>query len=266
MVGCLLGSLPTSIRAPDEKDKWQRVYTGEDSVIDLDVSSLTFHAGHVLRVIFRTTLAQAESLKEKQGTKYKRRLEAIEFNLSARQYRFHEITLLDSTGQAVQSYEANASEDWKVIKWGGMMQRLFDAARQLPPFGEWKVVDYRFGDGTPSDAQQFRKLIGTRVRLNSDSAGVGTKVCSSPAYQSKLLTDKEFLRELGISLESIGIKTNQAETIAVKCEANDWAPPQSLLVKLSEGGMLMLWEGVFLELKNDKVQSSKFKVLKRSSN
>src|SRR5882762_3406985 len=70
-----------------------------------------------------------------------------------KRYRLHDITWVDSTGKIVQSYEANA-EDWKVIKWGGMMQRLFDAVGRLPPFGEWKVVDYRFGDGTPTDAQQ----------------------------------------------------------------------------------------------------------------
>ena len=263
MVGCLLFSLPVSIRAQGEK--WQRVYTGEDSIIDLDASSSTFAVGHVLRVTFRTTLAKPESLKEEPGTKVKRRLETFEFKLIEKRYRIHEIRLLTSAGKVVQSYWANASEDWKAMKLGGMMQRLFDAARQLPPFGEWKVVDYRFGDGTPSDAQRIRTAIGTHVRLDSDAAQVGTKVCSLPAYQSKLLTDKEFFRELGISLESIGIKANQADTIAVKCEAHDWAPPQSLLVKLPEGGMLMLWEGVFLELKNDKVQSSKFNVLKRSS-
>jgi len=249
-VGCLLCSLPTSVRAQGEKDKWQRVYTGEDSVIELDVSSLTFD-GRILRVTFRTTLEKSESLNEDPGTKYNRRLETFEFKSIEKRYRLHDITWVDSTGKIVQSYEANA-EDWKVIKWGGMMQRLFDAVGRLPPFGEWKVVDYRFGDGTPTDAQHFRTLLGTRVRLSSDRAEVGAKVCSAPAYQSKLLTDKEFFRELGISLESIGIKTDQADTIAVKCDANDWAPPQSLLVKLPEGGMLMLWKGIFLELKKER--------------
>lgn len=249
VVACLLCSLSISIRAQGEKDKWQRVYTGEESVIDVNVSSPTFDAGHVLRVRFRTTLSKPESLQGKPGTKYKSRLETIGFKLTEKRYRFYDISLLDSTGKTVQLYEANASEDWKALKDGGMMQRLFDAARQLPPFGDWKVVDYRFGDGTPKDAQEFRRLLGTRVRLNSDRAEVGMKVCTSPAYRSKPVTDKEFFRELGITLESIGIEANHADTTVVKCEANGWAPPQSLLVKLPEGGILMLWEGVFLVLK-----------------
>lgn len=252
VMGCLLCSMSMSIRAQGEKDKWQRVYTGEESVIDVNVSSATFDAGHVMRVRFRTTLSKSESLKKKPGTKYKSRLETIEFKLTEKRYRFNDISLLDSTGKTVQSYEANASEDWKVLKDGGMMYRLFDAARQLPPLGSWKVVDYRFGDGTPIDAHQFRKLLGTHVRLNSDRAEVGMKVCSSPAYQSKPVTDKEFLRELGISMGSVGIKANHADTIVVRCEANGWAPPRSLLVKLPEDGTLMLWEGVFLVLKKER--------------
>jgi hypothetical protein len=250
MVGGLLCSLSISIRAQGGKDRWQRVYTGGESVIDVNVSSVTFDAGHVLRVRFRTTLSKPESLKQKPGTKYKSRLETIEFKLTEKRYRFYDISLLDSAGKTVQSYEANA-DDWKALKDGGMMHRLFDAARKLPPLGDWKVVDYRFGDGTPLGAQEFRRLLGARVRLNSDRAQVAMKVCSLPAYQSKLVTDKEFFREMGISMESVGIKENYADTTIVKCEANDWAPPRSLLVKLPEGGMLMLWEGVFLVLKKE---------------
>jgi hypothetical protein len=133
-----------------------------------------------------------------------------------------------------------------------MMQRLFDAARQLPPFGNWKVVDYRFGDGAPIDGPAFRRILGTRVRFNTDRAEVGMKVCSLPAYQSRPFTDKEFSRELGISMLSIGIKENHAESVVVKCEASDWTPPQSLLLKLPEGGVLMLWQGVFLVLKKER--------------
>ncbi len=263
IVGCLLCSLPIPIRAQGEKDRWQRVYTGEESVIDMNVSSPTFDAGHVLRVRFRTTLSKPESLKEKPGTKYKSRLETIGFKLAEERYRFYDISLLDPTGRIVQTYEAKEYDDWKVLKDGGMTRRLFDAARQLPPFGDWEVVDYRFGDGTPTDAQQFRKLLGTRVKLHSDRAEVGTKVCALPAYQSKRVTDKEFFRQLGLSMESIGVKGNHAETIVVKCEADGWAPPQSLLVKLPEGRTLMLWEGVFLVLKQQRYQTQPTGLLKR---
>lgn len=251
MAVCLLVSLPVSALAQSEKDRWQRVYTGEDSLIEVNASSLSFEAKQILRVQFRTVFSKPETLPEKSGTKYKIRLETIEFK-SAGRYRFYATSLLDSSGKTVQSYQANSSEDWKIMKDVGVMQRMFQAARELPPLGTWKVVEYRFGDGTPADAGEFTRLLGTRIRLYFDRAEVGVKVCSSPAYQSKPVTDQEIFRELGISFESIGVKARQADTIVVKCESNDWAPPQSLLVKLPEGGMLMLWEGIFLVLKKER--------------
>lgn len=66
------------------------------------------------------------------------------------------------------------------------------------------------------------------------------------------LTDKEFLQQLGTSMLSLGIKENHVETIVVKCESGDWTPPQSSVVRLPEGGMLMLWQGVFLVLKKER--------------
>jgi hypothetical protein len=35
----------------------------------------------------------------------------------------------------------------------------------------------------------------------------------------------------------------------IKCERGGWQPPYSLLVKVRDGEMLMLWKGVFLVLK-----------------
>jgi hypothetical protein len=224
-------------------------------VIEINVSSLTLEPEHILRVRFRTILTKPENLRDTPGAKYKSRLETFDFKLDGKQYRMRETTLLDPKGEAVGSYQANAAEGWKVLKDGGIMSRLYTAARGLPPFGSWKVDAYRFGDGSPNGATpapELSGLVGTRVRLASDQAAVGAKVCFSPAYQSRRATKEEFSRGLGIELESIGIKAGYADTIAVRCEGTGWAPPQSLLVKLSEDGMLMLWDGVFLVLKRER--------------
>lgn len=252
IIWLLLCGFPISICAQGDKEEWRRVYTGEDSVIDVRVGSITFETGHLLSVRFRTIFSKAESLKGQPETKYKTRLETVEFKLPSSQYRYREISLLDSAGKTVWSAEPNLSEEWRAPKEGGMMTRLFEAARQLSPFGIWKVIDYRFADGPPVDSPEFRRFLGTRVRIHSDRAEVGTKICSLPAYQSRLVSDKEFHQQLGVSLAAVGIKENPAESIVVKCESNDWKPPQSLLVKLPEGGQLMLWQGVFLVLKKER--------------
>ena len=261
---CILCSLPISIRAQQEKEKWQRVYTGEESLIEINVSNFSFEPEGILRVRYRTIMSKPETVKETPGAKYKSRLETIDFKLNEKRYRLRETTLLDSIGKTVQSYEANSADDWKILKAGGIMERLFYAARALPPFGSWKAIAYRFGDGSPNGAiraPELAKLIGTRVRLESDRAEVGLKVCSSPAYQSRRFTGEEFNRELGVQLESIGMKKKYVDTVSVKCEGNGWEPPQSLLVKVAKGDVLMLWDGVFLVLKRERHWTRTFPAL-----
>jgi hypothetical protein len=203
-------------------------------------------------------LSKAESFNRPPETKYKSRLEAVEFKLASSQYRYREISLLDAAGKTVWLEKPNPIPEWRTFKEGGMMKRLFDSTRQVPPFGNWKVIDYRFGDGPPDNSEEFRRTLGTRVQIGPDRMAVGTKVCSLPAYQSKPVSDKEFERELGVTMAAVRISANHADTIVVKCESNEWQPPQSLLVKLPEGELLMLWEGVFLVLKNERGRTRRF--------
>jgi hypothetical protein len=249
IVCCLVCGTASSLRAQVPSEDWRRVYTGEDSVIDLNPASLVFDSEHALRVTIRTVLSQSESLNRKSGTKYKSRIETLEFKTASAQYRYRQMIWLDSEGKTVLSDEFSPPPAWKPYKDGGMMYRLYEPVRALPPFGEWKVVDYRFGDRKPADDSEFRKLVGTRVSFAPDQATVGAKVCSFPNYQSGPETDKDFSAELGISLLSLGIKDEHTRTVILKCEGNDWTPPRSLLVHLPEGGELLLWQGVFLVLK-----------------
>ena len=251
LIASLLCCFPLSIGAQQERARWQRVYTGEDSVIEINRSSLHFEPEHVVRATYRTALSKPESLPEKSGTKYKKRIETIAFTAAGRRYRFEEVRWLDAKDNIVHSYQAAATADWKVFKNGGIMDRMFAAIAAAPPFGSWKVLTYRFGDGPAKGtiaAPEAARLIDTRVRLNLDRAEVGGKVCLSPAYLSRRFTAEEFSRELGVELKALGITSNHADSIIVKCEGKDWQPPQSLLLQLPQGGMLILWEGLFLTL------------------
>jgi hypothetical protein len=62
-----------------QKDKWQRVYTGEQLVIEINASSVKFEPDHVLRVQFRTIFSDPETLPGTSGAKYKTRLEVLDF-------------------------------------------------------------------------------------------------------------------------------------------------------------------------------------------
>ena len=250
LVASLLCSFPIWIGA-QERARWQRVYTGEDSVIEINVLSLQFEPERIVRATYRTVLSKPESLPEKSGAKYKSRIETVVFSAASRRYQFAEVRLLDAKDNLVHSYQAAANADWKVFKNGGIMDRMFAAISAAPPFGSWKVRTYRFGDGPAKGtiaAPEAARLIDTRVRLNLNSAEVGGKICLAPAYRSRRFTAEEFSRELGVELKALGITSDHADSIVVKCEGRDWQPPQSLLLQLPQGGMLILWEGLFLTL------------------
>lgn len=244
-----LGHL-ASIQAQETKDKWRRVFTGEDSIIELNVSSPRFVPSHIMRVEFRTTFSKPEKLSSTSDLRYKSRLETIDFKLNEHRYRLFQTTIMDEAGKALSSYKATTDDEWRVVKPGGVMERLFSAVRVLPPFGFWKVISYRFAEGGPaaSNTPELDRLIGTQVRLTADQAAVGTKICSLPDYQHKDATKEELARELGI--QSLGVEGN-VESITVTCSGSGWKPPQSLLIKRSADDMLMLWDGVFLVLKRD---------------
>jgi hypothetical protein len=240
-----------SIQAQEPKGKWKRVFTGEGSIIELNVATPRFEPSHAMRVDFRTTFSKPEKLTSTSDLRYKTRLETIDFKLREKRYRLFETTILDEAGKSLSSYKATIEDDWRVIKPGGVMERLFNAVRVLPPFGTWKVISYRFVEGASlsSNTSELDRLIGTQVRLTPDHAAVGTKICSRPDYEHKDRTKEELARELGI--QSIAIE-GYFESIAVECPNSGWTPPQSLLIKRSTDDMLMLWDGVFLVLKRDR--------------
>jgi hypothetical protein len=112
----------------------------------------------------------------------------------------------------------------------------------------------KFADGRPIPALEsgLEKLVGTRVRFQAEQGQVGVKVCSSLSYEDERLSKDEFDRKLGVRLETIGLNAEYAETTKLRCETDGWSPARSLLVKLKEDEMLMLWSGVFLILKKER--------------
>ena len=59
------------------KDNWKRVYTGEESIIEINLSSSKLEPDHILRTDFRTVLAKAENISGDQKAKYNSRCTLI---------------------------------------------------------------------------------------------------------------------------------------------------------------------------------------------
>jgi len=248
-LGAIALLLFCSLPAQGQPDKWQRVFTGEEFIVDVNPATLTYEPGRVVRLQFRTVLAKSETLHD--GAKYKTRLETIEFRNDKR-YRYYETRLLDSAGKIVADSSSSSSLEWKTFRTGGVTSRLFDAATSLAPFGRWSVTGYRYADERAHGLEErgeFVALNGTEVSFEFYGAAVGAEHCSSPSYESHQLTDNDFYIQLGISLESLGVLNSSGNGIVLKCGSHDWSPPQSLILPLTSGRVLMLWKGVFLELK-----------------
>ncbi len=132
LIGALVVLLSSAATAAQEKEKWERVYTLEDATIAMNATKVLFTDAGTARVEFRWNFSKPQTLDASSETKYKVRLEVIEFNCSRRRYRLTAFTLFDAKGKSVFSKELDESEmEWKSVKAGGMMERLLGPACQL---------------------------------------------------------------------------------------------------------------------------------------
>jgi hypothetical protein len=240
-------SVPTS-NAQKAADQWLRTVTDDDFVIDVNRSSMVIGPDHVISARFRTTLLKEETVPGKPTVRYLTRVDSIHFDLKDRQYLIHESSFLDASATVVLSLTGTG--DWKP-RYGRTADKLFQAARQLSPFGFWKVLSYRYASGRPhanGEPPELTSLVGTTVRLDLDGVSVGKGQCWSPVFEPKTTTNEEFVKQTGSPLKALGISTDKVEAITVKCRAGDGFPSQTLILKLAGNNALMLWEGVFLKI------------------
>ncbi|PWT93125.1 MAG: hypothetical protein C5B55_05100, partial [Blastocatellia bacterium] len=111
------------LAAAQSLPEWYRVYTFDDSFIDMNTSIVTPITSDVNRVRFRWTFEQMQSLGKELGSKYQSRLEVTELNCSAHQYRLYHLTFLDATGNIVRIDDTPG--DWRSVVSGSMMEKLF---------------------------------------------------------------------------------------------------------------------------------------------
>lgn len=240
--------------AQNNVDPWLRVITDEESVIDVNRSSLVLEPNRVIRAEFRTQLSKPEVVPGKLGVKYQTRLDSIQFSLTDNRYRIAKSNLLDASGKTVMLYSTTDANKWK-SRGGRTASRLFSAAGQLPPFGVWRVVTYRYASGElPSvqDPPELTSLVGSDILFSLDRVVVRNETCSSPVFDPKAITNEEFVKRLGSSITSLGIASGKLEAILVACKSRTNLPVQTFVLRLPGNKALMLWDGVFLEMERTK--------------
>ena len=122
-----LTSLPAQ-----EKEKWERVYTLDDATIAMNTTTVTFDEDGLGSVRFRWNWSRPQPVGDASGAKYKSRVESIEFDCAKRRYRLREFTLFDDKSKPILSREVDEQPlEWKFLKPGGMMERLYGPACRL---------------------------------------------------------------------------------------------------------------------------------------
>jgi hypothetical protein len=131
LVCALLLLLPLPV-SPQEKDKWERVYTLEDATIAINATKVEYGEAGTGYVQFRWNFSSPQSLDDPPQAKYKTRVETVEFNCNRRRYRLAAFTLLDAKGREILSKVLEPEErEWRFVKAGGMMERLLGPACKL---------------------------------------------------------------------------------------------------------------------------------------
>lgn len=128
---------------------WQRVYTFEESFIEMNTSNVIL-GGDIGRVTFRWRFDQPQQVRGYPGLNYKSRVETIEFRCADERYRYYEVTLIDPNGKPIHSQLMAPPYAWRQIKTDSVIASMSASAcpiikRQLDPEETNRVTEIEPG-------------------------------------------------------------------------------------------------------------------------
>ena len=103
--------------------EWRRVYTFDESTIEMNTYLLTPISKDITRVRFRWTFNQPQSLGGSPRIRYQSQLQVMEFNCKQNSYRPYHLTFLDSAGNIVSINDSPG--EWSRVPSGSMTEKLF---------------------------------------------------------------------------------------------------------------------------------------------
>jgi len=103
--------------------EWYRVYTFDESTIEMNTSLVTSISKDVSRVRFRWTFNEPQSLGGAPEIRYRSQLEVMEFNCTLKSFRPYHYTFFDSAGKIVRINDSPG--EWRRVRVGSMTEKLF---------------------------------------------------------------------------------------------------------------------------------------------
>ncbi len=127
--------LQTTVKSQATKSQplpeWFRVYTYDDSIIELNTNYVMFSNRKIERVRFRWSFQTPQTLNGKSEFKYLSILQEVQFDCGNKIFRLYAVQWYDAEGKIVASENKKESEELREIQSGSMMEKLFTPACKL---------------------------------------------------------------------------------------------------------------------------------------
>ena len=225
-------------------ETWLRVTTGDDFVIDVDRTSLAFGDSHVIEATFRTTHTDPQPLSTQSGP-YRSQLDTIAFQTNGPDYRVIKSLFLSDSGKVLLEQNPQGPQ-WRHK--GKAAARLYGAATQLAPFGQWKVHSYKYASGegpSKDDPEELTSLIGKDILFSPSRVAIGDTGCYESSLVFASITGEDAFKRLGIQLSDLGIEGSTMRAIRATCSNKDEG---TFIFLLSPDKAKLLWNGVFFDI------------------
>ena len=240
----LLAATAAELEAQSTDAKWQQVMRGDGFVVDVEPASLTLTEGRVISANYRMEYSKSESI----GTiKFKSRIDNYEFDAGKGTYRIMGSRYFDSNGREISALASSAPQRSRGST--PTSARFAAAARSLPPFGNWKVLTYKLGDGSDpksDDGAELSKLKNSIIYVGFNGMAVGKARCDFPSFELRNMHDDEVEKRLAIRLDVLGISAKQVRTLLIRCNSDT-----SLMFLPSADKAVLLSDGIFLSLQRE---------------
>jgi hypothetical protein len=127
----LQATVKSQVAKPQRLPEWFRVYTYDDSIIELNTNYVMFSNRNIERVRFRWSFQTPQILSGKSDVKYQSVLQEIQFDCQNKTFRLYVVQWFDFDGKVVASENKKESEELQEIKFGSIMEKLYPQACKL---------------------------------------------------------------------------------------------------------------------------------------
>ena len=138
---------------------------------------------------------------------------------------------------------------------GGLLLNLFLLTACSPdekaPYiqGTWIVIDLQAPGISAMSQDEAESWIGKTAQYTNTKASFDGETCESPTYKRSAMQPEDLYDRFRVSPESLGYETGPIEVIEVYCGNTTWANAGGMLVRVGEGRVFTVWDGVFFHLK-----------------